>query len=243
MIWMERKNGSKGRKAQKVFTPRTLSAVIAVVAILALVAGYAHSGMKAGQSSGITVLTNRANALYGLPNQSSYEFFLNLGPYSNKSQGLNYYFASEYGLNFTAPVMAGSSEPPFDYPLVPPPGLSNSSAPVAMLISVFKYANSSVVMHPIALNGTVYLYNNNYYATANSYDFTTNASTVNISMPNATAYMTTEQPAYANLELNQLNIIYKNYLVIVAVFGIKNRYDHNYTLNIGRHIYGQLQGA
>ncbi len=240
---MERKNGNRRRKTQKILTPRTLSTVIAVVAILALIAGYAYYGVQSEQNSNMAMLTNRTNALYGLPNQSSYKFFLNIGPYSNKSNGLDYYFASEYGLNFTAPVMAGSSEPPFDYPLVPPPGLSNSNAPVAMLISVFEYTNSSVVMHPITLNGTVYLYNNNYYATANSYDFTTNASTVNISMPNATAYMTTEQPAYTNLELNQLNIIYKNYLVAVAIFGINHKYDHNYTLNIGRHIYGQLRGA
>ena len=93
------------------------------------------------------------------------------------------------------------------------------------------------------MNGTIYFYNDNYFATKNSYNFSVQATTEDVYMQNATAYITTLSPAYVNLELNQLNIVYKNYLVAVAVFGIRNRYDENYTLNIGKNIYYKLQNV
>ena len=112
-----------------------------------------------------------------------------------------------------------------------------------MLISIFEYTNASSIQYPKRLNGTIYFYNDNYFASKNNYNFSLQASTKDIYMQNTTAYMTTLSPTYVNLELNQLNIAYKNYLVIVAVFGVKNKYNENYTLNIGKNIYYRLQAA
>lgn len=219
--------------------------IIVTAIVFALIAHASEQIYPQRQANiNISAFTNRTNALYGVPDPNSYEFFLNIGPYSNRSQGLEYYFAGEYGLNFTSPVMAGSNELPFDYPLVPPPSLRNSTAPVAMLISVFHYVNESATLQyqPLS-NGTKYFFNNNYFASAHNYDFSANASSVSVSMPNARAFLVTLSPAYTSLELNQFDVIYKNYVVIVAVFGLKNTYSQNYTLNIGRHIYAQLQGV
>lgn len=239
------RKANKKIKVSKSTTLKNITAVIVIAIIFALIVHTAEQvPAQRHINTNITAFTNRSNALYGVPNTGSYVHFMNLGPYSNKSQGLAYYFASEYGLNFTSPVMAGSNELPFDYPLVPPPSLSNSTAPVAMLISVFNYTNESATSQwQMLSNGTKYFNNSNYYVSSNSYDFTSNASSVSVSMPNARAFLVTLSPAYANLELNQLDIIYKNYAVIVAVFGVKNKYNQNYTLNIGRHIYNQLQGV
>lgn len=215
---------------------------VAVIIIVAFALIFKPARIQ-NTSANITTLTNRTNALYGVPNPNSYKLFMNMGPSSNKSQGLLYYFASEYGLNFTSPVMAGNSEPPLDYPLIPPTQFSNTSVPVAMLISIFEYTNASSIQYPKRLNGTIYFYNDNYFASKNNYNFSLQASTKDIYMQNTTAYMTTLSPTYVNLELNQLNIAYKNYLVIVAVFGVKNKYNENYTLNIGKNIYYRLQAA
>ena len=215
-----------------------MTAIVIIVVALLLILRPTNIENK---NASITTLTNRTNALYGVPNPNSYILFMNMGPSSNRSQGLLYYFASEYGLNFTSPVMAGDSEPPLDYPLIPPPNLNNTSAPVAMLVSVFEYSNASTIQYPRRLNGTIYFYNDNYFASKNNYNFSVQASTEDIYIQNATAYMTTLSPAYVNLELNQLDIVYKNYLVAVAVFGIRSKYNENYTLDIGKNIYYKLQ--
>lgn len=234
---MRKKNKKNGIQRNE----RLLSIAIAII-IIALLLILKPTSIESTNTN-LTTLTNRTNALYGVPNPNSYVLFMNMGPNSNKSQGLLYYFASEYGLNFTSPVMAGNTEPPFDYPLIPPPHLNNTSAPVAMLVSVFEYSNASSIQYPRRLNGTIYFYNNNYFATKNSYNFSVQATTEDVYMQNATAYITTLSPAYVNLELNQLNIVYENYLVAVAVFGIRNRYNENYTLNIGKNIYYKLQNV
>ena len=234
---MRKKNKKNGIQRNE----RLLSIAIAII-IIALLLILKPTSIESTNTN-LTTLTNRTNALYGVPNPNSYVLFMTMGPNSNKSQGLLYYFASEYGLNFTSPVMAGNTEPPFDYPLIPPPYLNNTSAPVAMLVSVFEYSNASSIQYPRRLNGTIYFYNDNYFATKNSYNFSVQATTEDVYMQNATAYITTLSPAYVNLELNQLNIVYKNYLVAVAVFGIRNRYNENYTLNIGKNIYYKLQNV
>ena len=232
----------KKDKKGKIRHNEKLRNVVVVISIVAFILIFKPAPIK-NTNVNITMLTNRTNALYGLPNPDSYKLFMNIGPFSNKSQGLVYYFASEYGLNFTSPVMAGSSEPPLDYPLIPPVQLSNTSVPVAILISVFEYTNASSVKYPTRLNGTLYFYNDNYFASKNSYNFSLQAYTKDVYIQNATAYITTLSPTYVNLELNQLNIGYKNYLVAVAVFGIRDKYNENYTLNIGKTIYHGLQEA
>lgn len=189
----------------------------------------------------IIKLTNRSNALYGVPNSGAYINFLDVGPYSNRSQGLVYYFGSEYGLNFTAPVMAGSNELPLTYVLALPNDINDSSAPVAMLISVFRYANTSRVNFPLVRNGVFYVNNSNYIVTKDRYNFTVNMSTLNISIPNTRTTLITLWPAYGNLELSQINIEHNDCVIIAAIWGINKKYDQNYTIDIGKHIYSQLE--
>lgn len=221
---------------------RTAMALV-ILFVFSLILIYGPKPPHTASPPAFSQLANKSNALFGIQNSAQYVFYGSIGPYTQGVGGLRYYLANGYGLNFTYPIMGGNNETSVYYNLTVPRWAENYSQPVAVLVSVLQYSNSTYIQFPHAKNGTVYFNRSNYYVLNGSYGIRANSSTVWINMPGAESSIITIRPIYGSLELSQFNVAYKNYLVKVTVYGLNKTYDANYTARIGLHMYKELQAV
>ncbi len=235
---------AKTPKQHKI--PRSAFAVLLMLAaIIAVVSIYSFWTLH--PNFGLSYLNNRTNALYGLPNASIYTVYYQYSPaapntIATRGALIIYSDVKSYGLNSTQPLILGSSEPNVSYRFQLPEQLMNASYPVVVNVQVYEFSNSSGAseVFDIIFNGS------NFSGRFNKTTVYDNISTTIVYLSNPMlgnrSSIQTLEPLYASLELSQEVFQYKNYIILVPVYGVLNKYNINYTREIAAHIYFELSG-
>ena len=77
----------KKNKKNEIRHNEKLRAIAIAIIVIALLLILKPTNID-NTNTNLTTLTNRTNALYGIPNPNSYVLFMNMGPNSNKSHSV-----------------------------------------------------------------------------------------------------------------------------------------------------------
>jgi len=189
-----------------------------------------------------TIAINKTNVLFGIPNQSQFESL-----FFNVTSGGDY--SSIYGLNFTVPIMTGTTETNITFTPTIPSRYANVTYPVAIYITITTYTMPEAlkVFNDWYGPSTGFI-NGTYYINSTGH-FSMNASKPYISKTNVKVYRNLNignasvaidfNPMY-HLDNYLLVYIYNRDMVVINSYGIPGKFNYTYVNNIGKHIYNVL---
>ena len=148
--------GYPGSKPKAEYHPFVIAAVVLVLLIAIYL--YPSANPSALQKTptvipttvsvpvlNISSLTNRSNALYGLPDQNAFVLYYNFSPspppYHNNytSLGMVAFYSKSYGMNFTDSIVNYSSPlSPYTYNVLIPVSYGSANYPLAVVITLSK---------------------------------------------------------------------------------------------------------
>lgn len=190
-------------------------------------------------------LASKSDALYGVPNPTSYTTTLKEDSASEDlTAGVLFNYTAAYGLNFTNAIPYI-----FDtFAVTVPAAYSNATYPLAVQVTVTNFTSAATAQQQYSsLSGgdtTFYLYPNNTRSAtlapgATSYRSITMVPQ-QVAFGNGTTTMLTVSPDYQNLEQQRLLIRNGSYMVYISAYGNLGKLNSTYVIDIAQNMYGQL---
>ncbi len=179
-----------------------------------------------------SLLLNRSNALYGIPNSST--FITNGTPtIQNNVTGASSYMFLTYYSNAMEPLYTMKPAPPLTYNLTVPTAYSSVTYPLSITVTLFIYSNANLA---------TYWFNNYFYnpklggSTINGVSFISNHMTID-STP---AVLESYKPIFTHLEEDEVTFHYGEYIITVSALGMNHTFNSTYLINIAKHMYQQI---
>ncbi|MEM3215652.1 MAG: hypothetical protein QXS81_05255 [Candidatus Micrarchaeaceae archaeon] len=184
-----------------------------------------------------TLAINRTNVLFGIPDKSQFKTL-----FFNVTSGGDY--SSIYGLNFTIPIMTGTTETNVTYNPAIPAVYENVTYPVAIYITITTYTMPEALKvfdmwygpgHLI--NGTTYYINASGRLSSNpneSYVLATRVRRYPVNIGNISTAIDID-PIY-HLDNYLLVYVYNRNMVVINSYGIPGKFNYTYVNNIAKHL-------
>ena len=179
-----------------------------------------------------SLLLNRSNALYGIPNSSA--FMTNNTPtlHNNVTGASSYMFLTYYS-SAVELLYTMKPAPPLTYNLTVPAAYSSVTYPLSITVTLFIYSNANLA---------TYWFNNSFYnpqfggPAVKGASFTSSHTTIE----GAPAVLESYKPIFAHLGYYEVTFHYGEYIITVSALGMNNTFNSTYLINIARHMYQQI---
>ncbi|MCL5239088.1 MAG: hypothetical protein M1286_01270 [Candidatus Marsarchaeota archaeon] len=237
---------SKAKRASPYSGHRSMWITVAIVALIIVIAGATSllynsapqpNATSASTSVPTTVppqnsfspflvsLADQQNALFSVPSSPQMHLYLN-----NTSPDS---VLSQYGLNFTASLLASQTLAPASYVLSVPSEYANMTSPMIVSLSAQSYSGAAA-----ARSGYLSVLTELHNSTAMNASGTTLLSAKNLSdFGNASVF---SSALIYGLDEYSIYFVYGNYTVYASTFGNANSLSAGYIYNISSRIYGQM---
>lgn len=217
---------------------------------------------RSNQTFNPYILTTSSYALYGIPNSSDFNMYLNT--INSNVLGAPVTPIAVYGLNVTSFIETPTVDH-LNYSPTIPRKYANVSYPIAVVVRVFNFSNSSTansmfqsfMYHKISesgqnptMNYSVPVFiseNHSYYFNVSKYENSTLYHTIltfNYTSFNGTPVkLESIKPIYTKLVQDQLAFRNGRYVVMVLTFGIDGKLNTTYQMNILRHMVNSMRSV